>query len=125
MNTKVLIVDDDPSIRLLLKRLLLEMGHSSLEAADGNEALALLQRENPALVLLDLHMPKLDGLATLDAIMDRNPDMGVIMITGDGDEDRGKAAMQRGACDYLPKPFDLEYFKNTVMANLLVRGQPA
>lgn len=125
MGNKVLIVDDDPSIRRLLNRILRDMGHSTIEAADGNEALVLLQSENPALILLDLHMPRLDGLATLEAILESNPEMGVIMMTGDGDEERGKAAMQRGACDYLPKPFDLDYLRNTVMANLLVRGQPA
>ncbi|MBI3549103.1 MAG: response regulator [Elusimicrobia bacterium] len=121
MKRKLLVVDDDPVIRRLIRRSLQEAGYEVIEAADGDVALELVRSEHPALVLLDMHMPKFDGIATLDAIRESNPEIGIIMITGDGDEKRAKWTMSLGACDFLTKPFEVEALKTTVMANLLLR----
>lgn len=122
MPKKLMIVDDDSGVRRLLRRLVQAMGHSVVEAADGTEAVATVRQERPDLVLLDMHMPRLDGIATLDALLDRWPGLGVIMMTGDGDAARAKMALERGACDFVPKPFDVEYLKVSVEANLLARS---
>lgn len=121
MQEKLLIVDDDASVRKLLRRLLEAEGYAVIEADDGRAGADLVKSAAPALVLLDIHMAGLDGIAALDAILDCDPHIRVIMVTGDGDAARAKAAMDRGACDYLTKPFNSEVLKNSVMANLLVR----
>ena len=119
---KLLVVDDDAAIRRLIRRVVEELGHEVTEVSDGTDALDLIRRSRPDLVLIDMHMPRLDGITTLEAILEIHPGMGVIMITGDGDGSRAKTAMERGACDFLSKPFDAEYLKTSVEANLIVRS---
>lgn len=122
MEQKLLVVDDEPVVRRLIRKLLQQAGYGVIEAADGDDALELIRREHPVLVLLDIHMPRLDGIATLDAILEIDPKVGVIMVTGDGQETRAKMAMDRGACDYLAKPFDADSLRTSVMAHLLARS---
>lgn len=114
MKAKVLIVDDDPAIRRVLRRVLENGGHQVLEAEDGNRVLDLARTERFSMVLLDLHMPRLDGIATLSHIRDIDPDVPVIMITGDGNNKRVPLAAERGACEFLTKPFDLEVLRSLV-----------
>ena len=122
MAEKILIVDDEPVVRRVLRRMLEREGYQLIEAGDGEDAVAKAKEHRPSLVLLDLHMPGMDGLAALDALLGADPKLRVIMVTGDGEEEHARAAMQRGACDYLSKPVEAETLRTSVMANLLARG---
>ena len=104
---KILIVDDDPGQRELLKGFLDHQGYETLTSGDGETALHLLRRETVQLVLLDHRMPGLTGDAVLAKIRETNPTQRVIMITAFGDVDMAVNAMKLGACEFLEKPVDL------------------
>ena len=103
---RILIVDDEPVICGLLSRLFGGEGYDTMAAADGDEALALVKRESLDVVLLDIHMPGLNGIAALRCIKKLDRDLPVIMLTGDGHIPQVVEAMRAGAYDYLVKPFE-------------------
>ncbi len=107
-NTTVLVTDDDSTIRRNLVRLLQSEGYQTIEAANGDEALAAVQAKNPDAVLLDLKMPGRDGLKVLAELQPLLADLPVIVITALGGSAAAIEAMRRGAYDYLSKPFDLD-----------------
>ena len=107
-NTTVLVAEDDSTIRRNLVRLLQSEGYRTIEAADGDEALAGVQANNPDAVLLDLKMPGRDGLKVLAELQPLLADLPVIVITALGGSAAAIEAMRRGAYDYLSKPFDLD-----------------
>lgn len=102
----ILIVDDEPKIRHILKIMLSLKGHSIYEAEDGEDALILLQKEPVDLVISDIKMPKMDGLTLLERIKDMNLSCPVVFITAFATIDSCVEAMQKGAVDYITKPFD-------------------
>jgi two-component system, cell cycle response regulator len=107
-QASVLVVDDDPVNRLLLAKSIHQEGHRVTTARNGREALTRLQAEPFDIVLLDVLMPELDGLETLEEIK-RHPQLrhvGVIMVSGLEDIDSVVRCIETGAEDYLPKPFD-------------------
>lgn len=104
----ILIVDDEPDIALILKLQLEDAGYSTVRAKDGIDALACLAREKFELVLLDIKMPRMDGMQVLNRIMEDDVDVAVIMMTAHGNEDIAVAAMKKGALDYIAKPFSTE-----------------
>jgi DNA-binding NtrC family response regulator len=106
---RVLIVDDDPSSRRLLDVRLRALGCETATAADGQEGLALVQREVPALMLLDLQMPRMGGLELLRALRREGLDFPIIVITAHGSIEAAVEAMKEGAYDFLPKPFDARH----------------
>lgn len=118
MKNKVLIVDDEYQVRRLLRRVLEELGHDVIEAEDGDEAAQLARREQPALVLLDMHMPRTEGIAALDEILASDPGIAVIMVSADCDWDRVKLAMERGVWEYITKPLDLQELGLSITSNL-------
>jgi class 3 adenylate cyclase len=104
----ILVVDDDRMNRLLLERMVTELGHRVLLAADGSEALRRLEAEDPDVVLLDIVMPELDGVTVLERIK-ADPvrhSVAVIMISALDDLGSVVRCIELGAEDYLPKPFD-------------------
>jgi DNA-binding response OmpR family regulator len=101
---RVLVVDDEPIVRDVVARYLERDGHSILLARDGETARALLERERPALVVLDVMLPGLDGLALMRWIRGRF-DLPVIMLTARGDESDRIVGLELGADDYITKPF--------------------
>lgn len=103
--SEVLIVEDDPVLREALEETMNLAGHSYLAAKDGKEALAMLERHSPAIILSDIRMDKLDGQQLLAEIQRRNPGVPVILMTAHGSIDDAIAAMRNGAVDYLQKPF--------------------
>ena len=107
-NTTVLVAEDDSTIRRNLVRLLQSEGYRTIEAADGDEALAGVQANNPDAVLLDLKMPGRDGLKVLAELQPLLADLPVIVVTALGGSAAAIEAMRRGAYDYLSKPFDLD-----------------
>ena len=122
MQTKgrILVVDDEPSVREVLSRFLKAKGFEVNAVSNGREALDHLKRDTPHLVLLDLKMPELDGLDVLKALREAEKRISVMMITANSDLEVARKTMELGACDYIVKPFDLEYLRTTVMAKLLM-----
>lgn len=106
--TKLLIVDDEKGIRDLLSHALRARGYGVATADNGTQALEKLKEESFALVISDINMPKLKGLEVLDEIKKINPDVEVIIMTGYGTVETAVLAMQRGASDYVLKPFDID-----------------
>lgn len=101
----VLIVEDDLVLREALVETMSLAGHSYLAAKDGKEALAMLDRYSPAIVLSDIRMDRLDGQQLLSEIQRRNPGVPVILMTAYGSVDDAVKAMRHGAVDYIQKPF--------------------
>jgi len=106
MNHKILIVDDETNIRKVLRAMIEQQGYAVAEAEDGISALARLKEENIHVIITDLRMPKLDGLALLKSTLKQYPDIPVIIITAHGTVDSAVSALKLGAFDYISKPFE-------------------
>ncbi|WP_257158884.1 response regulator transcription factor [Corynebacterium cystitidis] len=105
---KVLVVDDEQAVRESLRRSLRFNGYDVSLAEDGEEALEVIKRERPDLIVLDVMMPKLDGLGVCRTLRSSGYDQPILILTArDGVSDR-VAGLDAGADDYLPKPFALE-----------------
>lgn len=104
----VLIVDDEDSIRDMLRLALERAAYHTLPAADGQEALNLMSSDECEVVLLDIRMPGMSGLDVLGRLVVDFPDACVIMLTGLADVETSIEAMKAGAYDFILKPFDLE-----------------
>ena len=103
-----LIVDDEPRLRQVMAHLMRSDGFQCVEAANGLEALMLLETTPAILVLSDLRMPKMDGMELLRAIRARFPDIAVVMITAVADVDMAVNCLSLGAADYVVKPYQVE-----------------
>ncbi|TWG86301.1 winged helix family two component transcriptional regulator [Cupriavidus gilardii J11] len=103
--TQILVVDDDPDLRDLLREYLTQQGFAVSVLHDGDGLQARLERERPALIVLDLMMPKVDGLTALRKLRARNDDIPVILLTARSDEIDRIVGLEIGADDYLGKPF--------------------
>ncbi len=103
----ILVVDDEADIRELVSGLLEDEGHAVRVAANSDEALAAIRARRPSLALLDIWMQGggLDGLELLDVIKELDPDLPVVMISGHGNIETAVTALQRGAYDFIEKPF--------------------
>ena len=118
----ILVVDDDPPIRRMLERTLAAEGYGVRTAADGGAALAAVERSVPDLIVLDVAMPGVDGLAVARRLRGKGLGMPILMLTArDGVPDR-VAGLDAGADDYLVKPFAVQELSARVRA-LLRRGQ--
>ena len=105
---KILVVDDEQAVRESLRRSLKFNGYDVLLAADGVEAVEMVHRENPGLLILDVLMPNMDGLEVCRTLRSEGWDRPILVLTArDGVSDR-VAGLDAGADDYLPKPFALE-----------------
>jgi two-component system, OmpR family, KDP operon response regulator KdpE len=103
----VLIVDDERSIRLSLKTILGNFGFDIVEAARGEEAVALVRSERFDAVLLDINMPGIGGIEVCRIMRKVSPRLPIVMLTVQGSEDRKVEALNAGADDYITKPFQL------------------
>jgi two-component system response regulator AtoC len=110
----ILVVDDEASMRKNISDLLNEEGFTIVEAIDGEAAIKKAFDHQPDLILLDINLPKTDGLAVLVEIKRRQPDVPVIIFTAYGTSERAIQAIKSGAYDYLEKPFDLDEFLLTM-----------
>jgi two-component system nitrogen regulation response regulator GlnG len=106
--TKILVVDDEEEIRALLVEVLQGRGFEVVTAEDGAAALEQVPRQQPAVILLDLTMPRLNGLEALPEIKRLDPEVPVIICTAHADLPTAVRAMKLGAYDYITKPFDME-----------------
>ncbi len=108
---KILITDDEKSLRQAMAQILREEGHEVVEAADGEQGLKLILEDpiaRPDLVFLDLKMPKTQGITVLKQLDQKLFEFPVIVMTAYGTSRTAIEAMQLGAYDYLTKPFDLD-----------------
>jgi DNA-binding NtrC family response regulator len=105
---KVLLVDDEPHFVKLLAERLVGRGSNVDTAGGGSEAIDKAQDEPFDAIVLDLLMPDMDGLETLNQLKELNPDLQVILLTGHGTIDQGVEAMKLGAMDFVEKPADFQ-----------------
>jgi cyclic di-GMP phosphodiesterase len=107
-SANCLIVDDEPSVRRSLVRMLQSQGFNCFEAGSGREALGVLERIGEApLVISDMRMPELDGIGLLEALRQRYPDTSVIMLTGMSETTTAVDCLHKGAADFLLKPISV------------------
>ena len=105
---KIMVVDDEDSIRQSLSDVLKDEGFDVILAGDGQEALKMLDKNMPDLVILDIWMPIMDGTEVLKAIKKTHPELAVIMISGHGNIEAAVKAIKLGAYDYIEKPLSLD-----------------
>lgn len=105
---KILVVDDEQSLREVLSIMLKRTGYAVTSAADGEEAIELLNKDIFDLVITDLRMPKIDGMEVLKAAKSASPETVVLLITAFASADSAVEAMKQGAYDYLTKPFQVD-----------------
>jgi len=123
--SKALVVDDSRTIRIIIRRILIELGYEVCEAANGIEALKVLETEKTAvkLVLVDWNMPEMNGMELLKS-MRQNPEfdsLKVIMVTTETEMDQMASALEAGANEYVMKPFT----KDILVEKLELVGMPA
>ena len=109
INGTILVADDDPDIRDILKDTLNSLGARVVTAANGQECLDRAETDAPDLILLDIEMPIKNGLEVLKELRQRGSEMSVIMITAYGTIERAVQAMKQGAYDFITKPFELDH----------------
>ena len=123
---RILIVDDEKSIRRSLEMFLEKKGYTVLTAEDGEKGLLILENERPEMLILDIRLPGMDGLEVLRTVRARQPAVGVIMITAFHDMDTTIQAMKLGAYEYIHKPIDvdeLEIVIEKVAGNIKLSGR--
>ena len=121
--TRVLIVEDDPNIVDLMRANLAVRGFDTLVSSDGSKALALLETEQPDMVLLDLTLPEVDGFELCRQIRERS-NVAIIVVSARGGERDKVTALNMGADDYMTKPFGIEELLARILATLR-RTRPA
>jgi len=104
---KVLIVDDQEDFVLLLAERMEVRGLKVRTAFSGAKALELVEKESFDAILLDMVMPEMDGMETLRRLLEKDPELQIIMLTGHAELQKGIEAIKQGAKDYLAKPADL------------------
>ncbi len=122
MKAKILVIDDDNSLRRVLEYNLQEEGYDVHAASSGEEGLYWFGQATPDLVITDMKMTGMDGLMVLKSIKERSPETLVIIITAFGTVDVAVEAMKNGAYDYITKPFNRDELKLTVKKALQFNG---
>ena len=117
MSKKILVIEDDQSMRWVLEKALTKEGYKVTTAPDGRSGIAAALEVTPDLVVLDILMPDIDGLTVLRKLKESRPQVPVLIITAQNIMTHAVEAMRRGAYDYLPKPFDV-----TVLVDRVARG---
>jgi two-component system response regulator HydG len=118
----ILVVDDERAHRLMLRAHLEDTGYQVLEAEDGEKALETAAATAIDLVLLDLVMPRMDGMAALARLKTLNPELPVLIMTAHGSIESAVSALKQGAEDYLPKPLDIEEVQIKIQRHLNAVG---
>ena len=108
MHNLVWILDDDRSIRWVLEKSLNKSGLNTKSFENGDDLLHRLENELPDAIISDIRMPGISGLDLLSTIQESHPSLPIIIMTAHSDLDSAVASYDRGAFEYLPKPFDIE-----------------
>ncbi|MBD3219718.1 response regulator [bacterium] len=115
MQQTVIIADDAQFMRVMLKDILEDLGFTVIaEAADGHQAVQRYVEHRPDLILIDITMPGLDGVAACREIVMRDPDARVVMVSALGQKDAVLEAVRAGAVDFVIKPFEPERVEETL-----------
>lgn len=123
MKKKILIVDDQYGIRILLNEIFQKEGYQTYQAANGVQALDIVKNEDPDLVILDMKIPGMDGLEILKRIKKMEARALVIIMTAYGELDMIHEAMDLGAITHFPKPFDIDEITEAVKKELAAISQ--
>src|SRR4051812_43176168 len=118
MKARVIVVDDEETIRNLLKSRLERDGHDVAVASNADEAQGLFAYGEAGVLVTDLRMPGKDGFALMDWAKEKYPNLRVIVITGHGEKEVAVKALRHGAADYLEKPFDMDELGHAVQRGL-------
>jgi DNA-binding response OmpR family regulator len=121
IGDRILVVEDDENVRIMIEQLLRHAGYTVLEAADGATGLRLVEEMKPRVAIMDVDLPKLSGLAVLKAMRERGFDVPVLMLSAHGEVHHRLKGLGLGADDYMGKPFDPRELLARVAA-LLRRG---
>jgi DNA-binding response OmpR family regulator len=116
---RVLVVDDDVTGCKVLGEFLRSRGYEAYTALDGPAAIAKVKEIRPHIVLLDIIMPGMGGMEILKEIKRIDPSVAVIMVTGVGDNEVGRRALELGAYDYITKPVDFNYLETVLKVKLI------
>ena len=119
-RARIMVVDDMPDVQEFLRDFLEEEGYAVEAFGNATDALQRLDEFRPRVILLDILMPGLSGLAALEQIQVTNPEVGIIMVTGISDDTIARKTLAQGAFDYVTKPIDLDYLKRTLETFLLI-----
>ena len=119
-TNRVLVVDDEESVLDLLGRFLTRRGYIVDTARDGEEAVDRILESPPDIVLLDIRLPKMDGLQVLRRLKEEGSDVAVITMSGVSDEDTARKSLELGAADFITKPFNLPYLETSLLAKLIL-----
>ncbi len=114
MKGKILIVDDQFGIRVLLQELFQKEGYQTFQAADGKKALEIVTHQNPDIVLLDIKIPGMDGIEILKQIKAKDVNCRVLIMTAYGELDLIQEALDLGAVAYIAKPFDIMELRDVI-----------
>ena len=117
---RILVVDDQYGIRVLLCEILQKDGYEMYEAANGVQALKIVKEKQPDLVLLDMKIPGMDGLEILRRIKGEHAHINVIMMTAYGELNLINEAMNLGAITHFAKPFDIDDIRQVIKESLAV-----
>ncbi|WP_462410213.1 response regulator [Neobacillus sp. Marseille-QA0830] len=118
MKEKILIVDDQFGIRILLNEVFNKEGYQTFQAANGIQALDIVNKHAPDLVLLDMKIPGMDGIEILKRMKVIDPDIRVIIMTAYGELDMIQEAKNLGAITHFAKPFDIDDIRAAVRKNM-------
>jgi len=119
----ILVVDDEPQIRDLLKRFLALRGYKVRVASDGQQALTMVEQEAPQLIVLDVYMPGINGVEVLRQLRRRKFTGGVILLTGSQDDKLLQEALDLGSVDVMGKPVDLERLALAIQVGCILTEQ--
>ena len=122
MPKKILIIDDELEICKMVTECLFDAGYSASYALNGPDGLAMIKRDLPSLVLLDIGMPGMDGVEAMRLIHEQFPALLVVILTGHRDTDTVKKMIELGASEYLTKPINLETLRDQFVRDII--GQP-
>ena len=111
---KILIIDDERSIRNSLKEILLDEGYEVDTAENGAEGCAMVEKEKYDVIFSDIKMPEMDGNEVLDKLIGMGVEAAIVMISGHGDINSAVDCIKRGAFDFIPKPLDLNRILITI-----------
>jgi len=119
MPKKILIIDDESEICKMITEFLFDAGYSASSALNGPDGLAMIKKDLPSLVLLDIGMPGMDGIEVMRLIHEQFPTLPVVILTGHRDTETVKKMVELGASEYLTKPINLETLLNQFVRDMI------
>jgi DNA-binding response OmpR family regulator len=119
MPKKILIIDDEPDICKMVTEFLFDAGYAASFALNGPDGLAMIKRDPPSLVLLDMGMPGMDGAEVMRLIREQFPAVPVVILTGHRDTENVRKMVGLGVSEYLTKPISLETLLNQFVKDII------